>query len=199
MKNAHTITRDFEEALREYTGAPYVNVVNSCTMALRLALDRLHYLKGPQKLVLPRRTYVSVPAQVIQAGHAIEWSDYWWEKWYAIVGSQIVDSAHWFSRDMYHGVGKGSVWCLSFHSQKPLGIEQGGAILHDDEDAWHWYNRARFDGRTPGVPVAQDDWSMPARYRHHCYINPSTAALGLQRLYALMHHDTNYPDCSEVV
>ena len=190
--NPHEVTRQFESMLSSYTGAPCVTVVSSCTMALRLVFDRLHFLRGPQELILPNRTYVGVPNQAAQAGHRIVWRDFAWARWYGIEPFEIVDAAHFFARNMYR---PRYLMCVSFHAQKPLGLEQGGAILHDDPADQEWFERARFDGRTPGVPAARDSFDMPVRYRHHCYISPSTAALGVQRLYALMHHDTNYPDC----
>jgi dTDP-4-amino-4,6-dideoxygalactose transaminase len=195
MSNPHAVTLQFEALLCAYTGAPYATVVTSCTMALRLAFDLWRYQHGRTMVGLPKRTYVSVANEAINAGHVVYWEDYAWSRWYRVNGTPIIDGAHWFEHGMYSA---GDITCVSFHSQKPLGIEQGGAILHSDADAQAWYARARFDGRTPGVPVAQDLMDMPVRYRHHCYMSPSVAAIGVQRLYALMHHDKNYPDCSEV-
>ena len=196
--NPHTVTRDFEAALCEYTGARYAAAVNSCTMALRLALDLVHAARGSITVGIPRRTYVSVPNMIEQAGHVVEWRDSAWDRpggpmAYNLAGTDIVDCARLFYRRMY---GPDEVQCVSFHAAKSLGIEQGGAILHDDADADLWYRQARFDGRTAGLHPKDDPLTMPVRYRHHCYMNPSTAALGLQRLYALMHHSNDYPDLS---
>ena len=38
MSKSFQVVRDFEAALCEYTGAPYAVAVNSCTMALLLAV-----------------------------------------------------------------------------------------------------------------------------------------------------------------
>jgi pseudaminic acid cytidylyltransferase len=47
--------------------------------------------------------------------------------------------------------------CVSFHWSKTLGeFRQGGAILHDNEEADAWLRRARFDGRTEGVAPKDD-------------------------------------------
>lgn len=196
--NPHRVTSDFEAALCEYTGARYAVAVNSCTMALRLALDLVHRVHGPIKVGIPRRTYVSVPNVIEQAGHVVAWRDSEWDRpggpmMYNLTGTDIMDCARSFRRGMY---GVYVTQCVSFHAAKSLGIEQGGAILHDDADADHWYRQARFDGRTPGLHPKDDPLTMPVRYRHHCYMNPSTAALGIQRLYALMHHSNDYPDLS---
>lgn len=200
----HQVTRDFEAALCEYTGARYAVAVNSCTMALRLALDLVYAKRGSIKVGIPRRTYVSVPNVIEQAGHVVEWRDSAWDRpggpmTYMLAGTDIFDCARIFHRGMYSKVpaaAVGDVLCVSFHAAKTLGIEQGGAILHDDADADIWYRQARFDGRTAGLHPKDDPLTMPVRYRHHCYMSPSTAALGLQRLYALMHHSNDYPDLS---
>ena len=202
--NPHQVTRDFEAALCEYTGARYAVAVNSCTMALRLALDLVHAARGSIKVGIPRRTYVSVPNVIEQAGHVVEWRDSAWDRpggpmAYNLLGTNIMDCARLFYRGMYSRSSvytPGEVLCVSFHAAKSLGIEQGGAILHDEADSDHWYRQARFDGRTAGLHPKDDPLTMPVRYRHHCYMNPSTAALGLQRLYALMHHSNDYPDLS---
>lgn len=194
--NPHTVTQQFEYLLCDFTGARFAVAVNSCTSALRLCFDWLSYRNGPCKIIMPKRTYVSVPWQAHQAGHSIEYVDYDWKGWYQM--GRIIDAAHYFERNMMqrHDWPNPSYVCLSFHAQKPLGLEQGGAILHDDAEADAFFRMARFDGRRAGVPVASDTFEIPVRYRHHCYINPSTAALGVQRLYALMHHDSNYADVS---
>lgn len=197
MMKPHKVTEDFEQALCEYTGAKHACVVSSCTMAMRLAFDRTHYLRGPQALTLPSKTYISVANQALQAGHAVAFVDYPWSRCYRVEPTNIIDAAHWFAKDMYERHA-GDIICISFHFAKPLGLEQGGAILHDNPEDDVWYREARFDGRRAGVPVAQDGFTMPARYRHHCYINPSTASIGLQRIYGMLYHDMNYADLSKV-
>ena len=90
--------------------------------------------------------------------------------------------------------------CVSFHAAKTLGIEQGGAILHDNKEADAWLRRARFDGRTEGVAPKDDRFDMIG---WHCYMNPSTAAQGLLRLHSLPRDNAplpndDYPDLSQM-
>lgn len=216
--NAHQVTRDFEAAIGEYTGAPHVVCVSSCTMALLLAvgwhIGRNRYVDqcGRMKInvrrniEIPKRTYVGVPMSIIHAGGWPTFRDDDWGAlgWYALSPLRVVDSARWFTAGMY---GKLADWCggdvlacVSFHATKTLGIEQGGAILLDDPEADEWLRRMRFDGRTAGLPVKQD------RIREigwHCYMNPSTAAQGLMRMAGLPKHNaplpmSDYPDLSEM-
>jgi dTDP-4-amino-4,6-dideoxygalactose transaminase len=95
----------------------------------------------------------------------------------------------------------GGFQCLSFHTSKILGLAgHGGCILHDDEEADGWLRRARFDGRTEGVPAAEDNVQYPS---WHCYMTPATAAEGLMRLAILPKHNadlpnSDYPDLSKL-
>lgn len=197
MRNPHQVTRDFEAALCEYTGAKYAVAVNSCTMALTLALAwwlRCGHARSPF-IAVPRRTYVSVPMAVLWAGGAIEFVDLPWSGSYPLRPSPVIDSARLFTALMYQ---PGEMRCVSFHASKTLGLEQGGAILHDNASADAWLRRARFDGRAEGVAPTDDPGIIIG---WHCYMNPSTAALGILRLHSLPRFNPplpndDYPDLS---
>lgn len=200
MTSPFQVVRDFEVALSEYTGAPYVVTVNSCTAALRLALrwERLH---GYVEATVPKRTYPSVPMAVVWAGLRVRWVDVNWFGGYILSPTRVVDCAKMLSGSMYH---KGWYQCISFHPQKPLGLSNGGgAILHDNRDADAWFRRMRFDGRTEGVFTKDDEYIMIGE---HCYMMPGVAAEGLQRLsiyaktsyhYAQPTDIDLYPDLSK--
>lgn len=218
--NPHQVTRDFERALCEYTGAPYAVAVNSCTMALTLAVawqNRKNLNSSRERSALwniniPRRTYVSVPMAIIHAGCKPTFRDEEWCGMYQLSPLPIWDSARWFTSGMYHGSGRtddnaavtcnfsGHFMCVSFHASKTLGLEQGGAILHDNPEADKWLRRARFDGRTEGIAPRHDHFDMIC---WHCYMNPSTAAQGILRLHSLPKHNApldndDYPDLSQM-
>lgn len=225
--NPHQVTRDFERAIAEYTGAPYVVAVNSCTAALTLAVawhtfylwsddgygpvsasDRKDICPVYPEIEIPKRTYISVPMAIIHASGIPVFRDESWIGSYQLKPLPVWDSARHFSSDMYyrpkHG-GRmihqsGDMVCLSFHASKTLGIEQGGAILHDNPEADIWFRKARFDGRTEGVAPKDDQFDMIG---WHCYMNPSTAAQGLLRLHSLPKHNEplpndDYPDLSKL-
>ena len=89
--------------------------------------------------------------------------------------------------------------CVSFHWSKILGLQQGGAILHDDPLADKWLRKARFDGRTEGVAPKDDNFILG----WHAYLSPEIAALGLVRLSFLPKHNADlpnddYPDLSKI-
>ncbi len=190
--NPHQVTADFEKALCEYTGAKYAVAVNSCTMALFLSLMWCG-AKG-KTIRVPKRTYCSVPMQIIHAGGKVEFTDQEWKGGYSLYPLPIYDFARRFTSGMYYA---GTFQCLSFHWSKILGIEQGGAILHDSDYADSWFRRARFDGRAEGVDPKDDIFDLG----WHCYMSPEIAAAGLKRLslMPLHNHDlpnSDYPDLS---
>ena len=67
----YKITEEFEKALSDYTGAPYVVTVDNQSNALFLAL---YYEKNIKKSIetgtisIPSRTYPSVPCEIIHNG-----------------------------------------------------------------------------------------------------------------------------------
>lgn len=206
--DAHQVTRDFEAAIARYTGAPYCVAVNSCTMALLLAVRwfvRAASAVGRSavpEIEIPRRTYVGVPMSIIHAGGWPTFRDEDWAPvgYYRLAPLPVFDSARRLNAGMFHWfeADHDAMVCLSFHATKTLGIEQGGAILLADPAADEWLRRMRFDGRTTGIPVSHD------RIREigwHCYMNPSTAAQGLMRMASLKGDNPampwdDYPDLS---
>ena len=184
MTDPYRVTRDFEAALCDYTGAPYAVAVNSCTAALMLSCA--WFL--PRAVRIPRHTYCSVPQAIVRAGHEVVFENRQWRGAYQLDPLPVWDSARRFTSGMYIS---GQYQCVSFSAAKILGIEQGGAILHDNEDADAWFRGMRFDGRTEGVDPLEEEFRMVA---HHCIMLPSIAAQGLLRLHHLPKHNEDMPD-----
>lgn len=227
MSDPFSVVRQFEKDLCEYTGAKYAVAVNSCTMALLLAVKwHLRNKKSTPKEVLtesgshamawiddisveiPKHTYVSVPQSIIHAGGRPVFRDEEWFGMYQLKPLPVWDSARWFSSGMYshsilNGVTgdiyfsdrkihmAGQMQCLSFHISKTLGDTQGGAILHDNDEADAWLRRARFDGRTEGVAPKDDTFNMVG---WHCYMSPDVAARLIWKLARLPLHNPPLPN-----
>lgn len=203
MSDPHQVTRDFEAALCEYTGARFAVTTTSCTQALLMALAWLKAKHGVQLVWMPNWSYVGVPASVLNAGHRVAFWDDRWESNYCM-GPDT--KSHWLLRDCAWQLARGmylngEMQCLSFHWTKPLGLGQGGAILHDDPEADVWLRRARFDGRTEGVSAMHDRVTYPS---WHAYLSPEIAATGLMRLQAGAFRTdhrakwSDYPDLSQL-
>lgn len=221
MNNPYQVVKDFERAVGEYTGAPYVVAVNSCTMALLLAvawhlrnpmhrlmpsgnLDTVHWEAVRQPIEIPKRTYVSVPMSIIHAGGRPTFRDEEWSGFYQLEPLNVWDYARYFTSGMWLDRQRinhaGAMLCTSHHWSKTLGLQQGGCILHDNAEADMWLRKARFDGRTEGIPPVQDTFDMVG---WHCTMSPEIAALGLVRLHFLPKHNDpmpndEYPDLSQM-
>lgn len=194
--NPHKVTEMFEQAMCEYTGAPYAVATTSCTMALLLACRYFSFTQGWAEITIPKRTYVGVPMSIKNARHRVAFSDAGWLGEYQLYPLPVWDCARWLRADMYR---PGSMMCLSFHWTKQLAIGQGGMVLLDDSEADAWLRKARFDGRTEGVPANKDHFDMIGQ---HAYMSPRDAADGLSRLLSLPRDNaplpnSDYPDLSK--
>lgn len=197
MIDAFQPVREFEKQVGEYTGAPYVVSVNSCSMALLLAFARYRSIGG-NKVIMPARTYPSVPMSAYHAGLSIVFSHKPWAGVYNVEPSDVWDCAKRFTGGMYVS---GQVQCVSFHAAKMLKLGQGGAILHDDAEADGWYRRMRFDGRAEGVATGDDTYEESG---WHCYLSPDVAARGSWLMQSYPPHVPDqemhdYPDMSRWV
>ena len=195
----YQVTADFEQALCNYTGARFAVAVNSCTAALMLACEWTIPGRGERHITIPRRTYVSVPCAILRGSDnsvSIDWHDEAWRGAYQLKPLPVWDCARRFTSDMYV---PDQFQCVSFAASKILGAEQGGAILHDNDEADLWFRRMRFDGRTEWVDPMEDTFDLIG---HHCMMLPSVAATLLVRLYHLPKHNEDlphyeYPDLSQ--
>ena len=175
IRNPYKIVKMFEKEVAEYTGSPYAVSVDSCTNALFLCCK---YLKA-EEVVIPSKTYLSVPMSIIHAGGKVVFdkSDMTnhWSGIYQLKPYPIYDSAKRLTSGMYI---KNSFMCLSFHIKKLLPIGKGGMILTDNEEAVDWFKKARYEGR--GEKFYKQDsidmlgWNM--------YMTPEQAAHGLSLL-----------------
>lgn len=198
MIDPYKVVTDFEQALCEYTGAPNAITTTSCTMALLLTLK---LFPASEKVKIPKRTYLGVPMSAINAGHEIEFTDEEWLGAYRLAPFSVWDSARWFTKNLFIWLAKGPTFvCVSFHASKTLGLEQGGAILHNfHNDTHEQLLRLRFDGRLPGESAAQ-----AKSIGYHAPMIPSVAAAGLLKLSTMMENiyapipNSDYPDLSQM-
>ena len=146
----YKITEDFEKALSDYTGAPYVVTLDNQSNGLFLAL---YYEKNVKKenldkITIPSRTYPSVPCEIIHAGLKVEFKPVEGKTIkgaYQLEPSRVWDSALRFTADMYK---PNTFMCISFTGPyKHFKLSKGGAILTDDYEAYLWFKRARYSGR----------------------------------------------------
>lgn len=164
--------RNFEEALADYYDAPYAVATDSCTHAIELCLRKLN----PQHVIIPSRTYISVPFTLMKLNMSWEFEDKDWSQFYFLEGSRIIDGAVNFKRNSFL---PGQYMCLSFQHKKMLGLGRGGAILCSSKHDYDVFKQMAYDGRTDDKPWGQQDIKQIG---YHYYMTPETAALGIELL-----------------
>ena len=183
----------FEEKMAHFCGSKYGVAVASCTDALFLSFK---YRKA-RHVIFPARTYISAVFSAMHAGATIDFDDIEWSGAYKLEPYDVIDSAGRLNRGMYQG----GLHCVSFHARKIIPIGRGGMILTDDEKAYKWFRKARFDGRNPEVPFKEDDVESDG---WNCYMTPEQASRGLQLLEGLKpdlpdaYSSRDYPDLREM-
>lgn len=202
MYNAHKITQHFEEALQDYTGAPYAVAVDNCSNALFLALK---WATTPGLIIsIPKKTYPSVPCEIIHAKCKVRFEDGRARGAYQLHPTIVLDSAQRFTADMYI---PGSLMCLSFTGPyKHLKLGKGGAILTDNVAAYEWFKKARFSGRSE-CSYHVDNFDLDPVIGWNFYMMPEIAARGLLLMNNFYNFDGSkkhnedlelpYPDLSK--
>ena len=192
--------KKFEEALAEYTGAPYAIMTDCCTHALELCF---RYDKTSVCTFTPY-TYLSIPMLMHKLGIAysyypdhVEHRQQWIGE-YKFEFTRIWDSARRLEPNMYR---PGQMQCLSFGHTKPLHIGRGGAILLDDKEAYEAMICMRYDGRDLSISPWQEQKEF--RVGYHYKPTPEEAELGTALLEGLKENPVTpvfvqYPDCRKI-
>ena len=192
----------FEQELSKYTGAPYVVLTDSCTNAIFLAIKyKQKYTKefiNVSELSIPNRTYISVPQTLMHCDITPIYNNILWDGHYELGNTNIFDCAVGFEQDMYK---PGSMMCLSFQQKKAIKIGKGGAILLDNEEAYHKLKRMAWDGRDSSITVSEDKNIILG---YHMNMIPDDAAKGLLLLnqYVFNENDIkgykDYPNIEQI-
>lgn len=182
---------DFERALGDFTGAPFVVVTDCCTHALELCFR----YERVEQCHFSAFTYLSVPMLMHRLGVNYTLTDEEWLGEYRFHNTRIWDSARRLEIGMYRS---GMMQCLSFGNTKPLQLGRAGAILLDDPDAYRILSMMRSDGRDLGVTPWTEQQEFIVGY-HYCP-TLETCQRGLDMLW---HVNTvpkyvEYPDLRKI-
>lgn len=196
--NPYAIVSDLEKRIAEWAGASYGVAVESGSAAIFLSLQWMNKDKlwTGLEVTIPSRTYPSIPCSLIHSGFKVRFQDYDWSGEYELAPLNIWDAALRFRKGMYHG----GMQCISGHIKKRLNVGRMGMILLDNEDAYNWLKRARFDGRN-AVPLKEDTFTQLG---FNMYLEPANAARAIQIFETLREKDLpdlsteeqGYPDLS---
>ena len=163
---------DFEKQIASFFGSPYAVAVDCCTHGLELCLRQ----QDVKSIVVPKRTYLSVPMLADKLSIKLKWKDEDWQDYYYLGDTKIVDAAVLWERDSYV---PGTFMCLSFQFRKHLSLGRGGMILTDNKGASLELKKMSYDGRIPNIPWRDQNINT---YGFHYYMTPETAELGLKKL-----------------
>ena len=193
-KNYDTITK-FEQALAEFTGAPYVVATDCCTHAIELCF-RLLDIKACS---LPAHTYVSVPQTLRLLGVDYDWDFCMWLGEYRFKETPVWDSARMLRPGMYRA---GQYQCLSFGPGKPLDNTRGGAVLLDHEEHYKKLKQMANDGRDLSFARWQDQETFEQGYHYMMRIEEAESAMTKLQAYQARGQFAPeykpYPDCRQL-
>ena len=165
------IVKEFEEKIADFYGAPYGVSVDACTHGIEICLRYV----GANEIVVPKRTYLSVPMLANKMNLELKWKDEDWRDYYDIGNTGVYDAAVLWKENSY--IPK-SFMCISFQFQKHLSLGRGGIILTDDKEARDELKKMSYDGRTPDKPWREQNvTTMGYQY----YMTPETAQKGLDK------------------
>ena len=181
---------EFEQALAEYTGAPFAVLTDCCTHAIELCMR----IDNVNITDFTAYTYLSIPQLMRNLGINYRLTNERWVGEYQFHGTNIWDSARRLERGMYRS---GQKQCLSFGNGKPLQLGRCGAILLDDEEQHRTLSKMRSDGRD----LSQSPWQeYPVIQGYHYCPTLETCAQGIEKL-PLVNDKPGYvfyPDCRQV-
>lgn len=187
------VIADFEKEVAKFFDAPYAVAVDCCTHGLELCLR----YKKAKKIIVPNRTYLSVPMLADKLNIEMEWYDKKWQDYYYIT-DDIIDAAVFWEEGGYI---PNTYMCISFQFRKHLSLGRGGIILFDKEEDFDILKRMSYDGRSP-----DESWSVQniKTIGYHYYMTPETAELGLKKLPAAIETPpkqwvyTDWPDLTKM-
>lgn len=187
------IVTQFENEIANFFGSTYAISIDSCTHGIEICLR----YTDVKKIVVPKRTYLSVPFLSSKLNIELEWKDENWQDYYYLT-DKIIDAAVLWERNSYV---TGTFMCLSFQYQKHLSLGRGGMILTDNLEAAKELKKMSYDGRLPGIPWRDQNISSVG---YHYYMTPETAKLGLDKLPKAISESprrwvvTDWPDLTKM-
>lgn len=161
----------FEKRIANFFGSNHAVAVDSCTHGVELSLR----YTGAKKIVVPNRTYVSIPFLANKLDIELVWEDKSWQDFYYLT-DKVIDAAVLWKRESYI---PGTLMSVSFQHKKHLSLGRGGVILVDDKKDFLELKKMSYDGRLPGIPWREQDIET---YGYHYYMTPETAELGLSKI-----------------
>jgi len=161
----------FEKKIARFFGAPYAVAFDSCTHGIEACL----YLTKAKKIIVPKRTYISIPFLAKKMNITLEWKDENWKDYYYIT-ENIIDSAVLWKKNSFI---MGTFMSISFQYQKHLSLGRGGVVLCSSKSQYNSLKKLSYDGRVPNTKWREQDIDS---FGLHYYMTPETAQMGIEKL-----------------
>ena len=179
FNDAREVVGEVERRVANFAGCRFAIAVDCCSHGIFLALKYYaikNSLRGdfPNEIIIPERTYVSVPLQILYANFGVKFEYREWSGAYQLKPTHIWDAAVRWYRGMYMPK---TTMVLSFQIKKTIPIGRGGMILTDDPEENEYLRLMRYDGRDLNTPYDSDDHVKVVGY--HYYMTPEDAARGI--------------------
>tara|TARA_R110002020_G_scaffold462673_1_gene682302 strand:- start:2026 stop:2637 length:612 start_codon:yes stop_codon:yes gene_type:complete len=168
------LVEEFEKQIATFFGSPYAVAVDCCTHGIEICLR----YEETEEIIVPKRTYLSVPMLANKLGIGLRWKDENWKDYYYLDDTKIIDAAVLWEKGSYI---PGTHMCVSFQYRKHLNLGRGGIILTDDEEAARIMKMMSYDGRNNSSNTPWVDQDIKT-YGYHYYMTPETAEKGLSKL-----------------
>ena len=183
----------FENKISKFFGSKYAVATDSCTHAIELCKR----LKKIKKIIVPKRTYASIPMLAKKLNLKLAFDDIHWNDYYYLRDTNIIDAAVLWKKNSYIS---GTLMCLSFQYQKHLNLGRGGMILLDNSYEYKSLVRMSYDGRERGIPWRNQNIKSIG---YHYYLTPEAAEMGLKIFEKVKNKkpkqwtSLDYPDLSK--
>ena len=161
----------FEKKIADFFGAPHAVAFDSCTHGIEACL----YLTKAKKIIVPKRTYISIPFLAKKMNISLEWKEENWQDYYYLTENIIDAAVLWRPNSFING----TFMSLSFQYQKHLSLGRGGLVLCSNITEFEALKKLSYDGRLPNVPWRQQNVDS---FGLHYYMTPETAQMGINKL-----------------
>lgn len=191
---SYNTLKEFEQALSEYTGAPYVVLTDCCTHAIELCFR----YKNPGPVTCAAHTYLSIPMMLHKLGVPFYYDHAPWQYEYRLAPSNIWDSARGLDEGMYRA---GALQCLSFGNSKRLELQAGGAILTNNKQDYVALKRMAYDGRDLDIVPWENQKSFDVGYHYNMRLETAQLGINMLKNGNLKSRESQlveYPDCSKL-
>lgn len=183
-KDPWDIVKLFEKKVAKFAGSKFAISCDCCSHGIFLVLK---YLNAKKTITIPKRTYISVPMQILHSGCRVKFRDIHWQGAYRLDPYPIWDFAGRWSQGMFNG----EFNIVSFQIKKKIPIGRGGMILTNNRKAYNWLTKARYDFRNLNINYLKNKYEFLG---WHYYMTPEDAARGILLMDMVSNQSRDFND-----